>query len=62
MRATRNLYLALGLETVRFSETLVSTYEFTRRHNQEEQNRSIVDGYRRFGGSYRLHFHNSQSP
>jgi hypothetical protein len=29
---------SIGMETLCFSETLVSTYESTRRHNPEEQN------------------------
>jgi hypothetical protein len=32
---------ALKMETVRFSETLVSTYKFTRRYNQEKQQRQL---------------------
>jgi hypothetical protein len=32
---------ALKMETVRFSETLVSTYKFTRRYNQEKQKRQL---------------------
>jgi hypothetical protein len=40
---TKVPYLALKMETICFSETLISTYESTRRHNPKEQPRLYED-------------------